>query len=125
MGRKKDEKNQMQGLEASPAIYDEIASRGGRVPREAVARHAHRGLDQEVHYLRSQVGRLSKEVQRLTEHRANHVHGADGKPERNGMHIDSLGRYFMRKDGKWFRVHLMATRDFPAGHVQRLVEPKD
>lgn len=117
MGSKKD-KQQMRGAEPVAVIHDEMA-------RLAVPRHMHRGLDQEVHYLRTTVGRLSRQVQELTEARAHHEHGPDGAPVRYGMHMDSEGNYFLRKPDGWHRVVVMRPSAGPVGRVQRLAESRD
>lgn len=90
-------------------------------------------IAQELHWLRSAAGRLSKRLKVVEEHQLSHAHPIvsgrvrEGSPPwRNGMHIDSQGRYWMRKPDGWHAVHVMVQLAGlgPIHPVQRLAEPK-
>lgn len=90
--------------------------------------HQHKGMIEQLEILRGELGRLRRRLADAEALAKLHAHEAHGEPPaRMGVHIDSQGRYFMRRPDGFHRMYVMANLavDGPRGHVQRLAEKDD
>jgi hypothetical protein len=97
-------------------------------------RHPHRGLEEQLAFLKIELGRTKRRVRTLEQQALEHAHdGQQQPPLRNGMYIDSVGAYWMHRPDGWHYCYIFAKPGMrpghidggPTGHVQRLAEPKD
>jgi hypothetical protein len=122
MGRKRREQEEAEAASYLSAAEDIVAE------EERARRHQHPQIHEELHHVRSQLGRISKRLAVAEAQLKGHAHEEHGEPPvRMGVHVDGNGQYFMRRPDGWHQMAVMPHPSplGPRKGVQRLAEKND
>jgi hypothetical protein len=117
---------------AQPELI-EAAKREAALSTPASApRHPHRGIEEQLSFLKGELGRTKRRVRQLEARALEHRHEDQQPALRNGMYIDGAGTYWMRRPDGWHYCFIIGRAGVqpgggptqPSGQVQRLAEPK-